>query len=94
MIIRLNEAELLRAGMPRDAVVALRKIVTVIGDGISVGDEAVADIAIEVRGVRRAGNEMPARMAGVPDQRRLRSGLDSLRHVKGCPCCSVFPRDG
>ena len=34
MIIRLNEAELLRAGMPRDAVAALRKILQVIGDGI------------------------------------------------------------
>ena len=38
MIIRLNEAELLRAGMPRDAVAALRKIVETIGDGISAGD--------------------------------------------------------
>ena len=38
MIIRLNEAELLRAGMPRDAVAALRKILQVIGDGIEAGD--------------------------------------------------------
>jgi hypothetical protein len=38
LMIRLNEAELLRAGMPRESVVALREIVKVIGSGFSSGD--------------------------------------------------------
>ena len=36
--IRLNEAELLRAGLPRDAVVALRQIAAVIGSGLEIGE--------------------------------------------------------
>ena len=38
MKIRLREDELLRAGMPRDAVAAPRDILKVIGDGIEAGD--------------------------------------------------------
>lgn len=38
LMIRLNEAELLRAGMPRESVVALREIVKIIGSGFSSGD--------------------------------------------------------
>ena len=36
--IRLNEAELLRAGFPRDAVAALRQIAAVIGSGLEIGE--------------------------------------------------------
>lgn len=36
--IRLNEAELLRAGFPRDTVVALRQIAAVIGSGLEIGE--------------------------------------------------------
>lgn len=36
--IKLNEAELLRAGFPRDAVVALRQIVAVVGSGLEIGE--------------------------------------------------------
>ena len=36
--IKLNEAELLRAGLPRDAVVALRQIVAVVGSGLEIGE--------------------------------------------------------
>lgn len=36
--IKLNEAELLRAGLPRDAIVALRQIAAVIGSGLEIGE--------------------------------------------------------
>lgn len=36
--IRLDEAGLIRAGLPRDAVVALRQIVAVIGSGLEIGE--------------------------------------------------------
>lgn len=38
LTIRLNEAQLLRAGMPKESVVALREIIKIIGAGISGGD--------------------------------------------------------
>ena len=36
--IKLNEAELLRAGFPRDTVAALRQIAAVIGSGLEIGE--------------------------------------------------------
>jgi L-serine deaminase len=38
LTIRLNEAQLLRAGMPKESVVALREIIKIIGAGVSTGD--------------------------------------------------------
>jgi len=40
--IRVNEADLLRAGWPRDAVNALRGIIAVIGTSVSIG--SVSDL--------------------------------------------------
>lgn len=91
--IRLNEAELLRAGFPRDAVVALRQIVAVIGSGLEIGE--ISDVEalvlttgrndgkqsnIEQEVIRLADQINQIRRDSTAFQQSIQRELESLQH--------------
>ena len=72
LTIRLNEAQLLRAGMPKDAVVALREIIKIVGSGISAGG-GLSDLEGLVLSAGREDAETA----------NLRGEVERLRHQVG-----------
>lgn len=91
--IRLNEAELLRAGFPRDAVVALRQIAAVIGSGLEIGE--ITDVEalvlttgrndgkqanIEQEVIRLADQINQIRRDSTAFQQSIQRELESLQH--------------
>lgn len=67
--IRVNEADLLRAGWPRDAVHALRGIIAVIGTSVSIG--SVSDLETLILTTTSGGSRdanMAAQMQALSDE--------------------------
>lgn len=92
--IKLNEAELLRAGFPRDAVVALRQIVAVIGSGLEIGEITDVEALVLTTGrndgkqsnieqeVMRLGDQVnQIRRDSTAFQQNIQRELESLQQV-------------
>ncbi len=83
--IRVNEAELMKV-WPRDAVVALRKIITVVSSGIEVGN--IGDLDSLILTTPEAQRQADAVRA---DVERLRAEVAALRQQRAAPMLDGLP---
>lgn len=83
--IRVNEAELMKV-WPRDAVVALRQIITVVSSGIEVGN--IGDLESLILTTPEAQRQADAVRA---DVERLRAEVAALRQQRAAPMLDGLP---
>lgn len=80
--IRVNEAELLRAGWPRDAVNALRGIIAVVASGIEVGNVGdLETLLLTATDARRANDALRQEIQLVQEQiQAMRREMTLIKH--------------